>query len=121
MIEVKEGDEVRVFQRYDKSQPPGGRPGRVTSVRRALFDVEWGSHNQHVATFRLDTGNKNEKESWTHVKTVAQAERDVRYADAMTRIRERHIDIRFGAKLNLEQLEELAELLDKWAAEREAK
>jgi hypothetical protein len=112
-LQVAVGDEVRIFHEYLRGQPRGGEPGTVSDVRRTLFDVEYGKY-YFTATFRLDTGMKNEKDSRTYVKTVEQVERDSRYEDAEKALRERHIDIRFGADFTLEQLERLVEVLEEF-------
>lgn len=120
MIEVQVGDEVRIFWRYNRNTPPGGMPGKVVAVRRTLFDVEYGDNWVRTETFRLDTGNLNQQDTSTHVKTVELAERDLRYGFAMERLHEHKITVKHGNKLTLEQLEALVALLDKFEDEEAA-
>ncbi|MFI6512883.1 hypothetical protein ACIBCT_35225 [Streptosporangium sp. NPDC050855] len=121
MIEVKEGDEVRLFESYySGSRQPGGQPGIVKSVRRTLFDAEFNGNGTFTRTFRLEDGYLNEKNSRTYVKTVAQAEQDVRYNNAMNRLQHHKIAVRDGHKLDLDQLEALVALLDTFEAEESA-
>lgn len=119
MLNVKIGDEVIVHET--------GRGGRswsatVTEVRRKLFtikcDASWLNGD-----YRLDTGKLNGGSTVgygpTYVLTVEEEDRRQRQVDALAMLSKHRINLDYGHKLTLEQVEALAEVARSFASQDE--
>jgi hypothetical protein len=110
MNDLRVGDEVRVFDVNGRrmGQPEGGWPGTVTRVGRTLMDV---SYNNRTETFRRDSGARhNDGYGHRRVKTLEQVAQDARRAEAVEALSKHGVELRWGFKLTIEQLEALAEV-----------
>lgn len=120
------GDEVRVYG-YGRSRnrtasgEPLGEPGTVTRVGRTLIDVQVNGYGQTL-TFRLDTQQWNDP-NYSHrhhfqtLEQVALAERRAT-AVAVLHTYGIRVDGR-DFKPSVEQLEELAAVVQTWPWEGE--
>ncbi len=114
MLEVKVGDEVRVFDVNGRraGQPEGGWPGVVASVGRKYFTVDYdGQHGGRVHEFSLIDGLRaNDVYGHRHVRTAEQVEAARRRRVALALLVAHWVDIQRADRLTLEQLEALAEV-----------
>lgn len=120
-IDVKPGDEVRVFSIYADLLPDAGYPGTVTQVRRVLFTVEVPGHPGMSGTYRLDSGRQNHPDPTSYVETVEVAEARARKMRAEQRLRDGGLMIRSAHNpFTIDQLEALAALVDSFETENPA-
>jgi hypothetical protein len=111
VLNVKVGDEVRVFDVNGRrnGQPGSGWPGKVVKVGRKYFTVAYGSSGR-TTNFLLETGRVNDAYGHRSVKTLDQVAHDQRRAQAEADLTACGVELRFGHKLTLEQIEALAEV-----------
>ena len=130
MVDIKVGDEVRVFpprSRRGASAPEGGHRGIVTKVARkyatATYEVTqtWlGREETRPVTveFDMETGYERGSDSQYgySVRTPGQVELDRRRSAALTALRDRGIEFKPGReyRITLEQAEALAEVVKTW-------
>jgi hypothetical protein len=108
LADLKAGDRVQVFG-STRGQPKGGQDGTVVKVGRKLITVEYG-HSTTV--FRLETGYANDDYGHAWIKTVAQADEDLRRAGLVERLRDGGLEVRMGRQLPIQTLEAVAKALD---------
>jgi hypothetical protein len=107
MLDV--GEEVRVFDVNGKrhGMPEGGWPGEVVKVGRVLATIRCRNGEQ---TFRLDTGQANDRYGHQWFLTVDQATEKTRRHRAESILREYGVETS-RASLSTGQLEAIAEIV----------
>lgn len=121
-MNVKEGDEVRVFL-WRRSDPEGGNRATVTKIGRKYATATWGEARlwlgreeavQRSIDFDMETGN--ERNGRTHgtggsyVRTLEQVALDERRRAAAKALFTAGISISDPSRFTLEQVEVLAEV-----------
>ena len=116
MVDLKVGDEVRVFDINGRrmGQPDGGWQGTVTKVGRTLVYVDYGHRN---GQFRIDTGRANDSYGHRYFKTLEQAASDARLSHALARLKGGPVRLESGHRLTVEQIERLADLVASFTKE----
>ena len=109
MKEIREGDEVRIFEHR---APEGGWAGKVTKVARKYATVEY---EQATTEFDMGTGIErgykgNNSTYATRVKTLAEVALDQRRSTASQTLFRAGVSVNYPHRLSLEQLEALAEV-----------
>jgi hypothetical protein len=114
MMNVKVGDEVRVFPRQLRDAKGDGTPGKVTRVGRTLFGVEvhMGGWSQTV-TFRMENGTIHDRYGHMCALTPEEVARRHRHAAAAAVLQDRRVvlDSLRCRTLTVEQMEALAEVV----------
>jgi hypothetical protein len=126
-MDIKTGDEVRVFSRNKYHPgPEDGQVATVTKAGRRWATAAWevmerycfgGERSaERTIEFDMETGyEKGANSSYgRYVKTPAQVELDARENAAVASLLARKIRLDRGHGLALEQIEALAEVVKSW-------
>lgn len=108
MLNVKVGDEVRVFI---TSRSTDGIPAKVTKVRRAYFEIKC-DHPYLDGDYRLDTGVRAYTNYYPVVRTVEQIATNARTDAAEAALKKHRIILDFGCRVQVEKLEAIAAILE---------
>ena len=108
MADLKEGEEVRVFDVNIRRDGPGSWPGRVEKVGRTLAHI---SYRGRTETFLLSDGRRNDKYGHQRFRTLGQVAEDDRRAAALKILWDHGVKLGLGCRLSLRQIEALAAVL----------
>lgn len=106
MAGIKDGDEVRVYRRYDRHNPDGYR-GEVIKVARTLVTVEYAGRAEK---FRIDTQRVNDGSGSVYFRTMEQVVEAKRRSEALAVLNAHKIELGRGNSLTIEQIEALADI-----------
>lgn len=117
MEKLSVGQEVRVFDAngHRVGQPEGGWRGVIRKVGRTIVHIDYPGHYGTQA-FRMDTQRANDQYGRQYFRTLNQtviAEREQRAREILA---DRGIRFDRHRPVTLEQMEELAEVVERWSA-----
>ena len=119
MSDIKVGDEVRVFDRYNLRSRAEDYPGRIVKVGRTLVTVSYGPEGgcSREDQFRMDTGRINDGYGNLSFRTLAQLEREQRAQVAIEVLKEAGLEIGIGRSPSPELLVALAAVVETFGQE----